>query len=276
SDELFAVWGSGPNDVYAVGENGVILHDTGTWIGGETLTGENLYGLWGTSASNVLAVGYYETDSPILYQGSYGAFTPSSTSFTGILDSVWSPGADDIYVLGSTSVYHTTDGSTWPSRSLPGALARVWGSSATDVYVIGLGGTGGVVYHSSDGGANWSSPTLDDAPSLFGVWGSSATDIYVVGDKGTILHSADGGETFTAQTSGTTQPLFAVWGSSASDVYAVGGDATILHTSDRGATWVSVYPIDTSGDTSWRGVWGSSATDVYVVGTGGAIVHGHD
>ena len=64
SNEILAVSGSGPNDVFAVGVGGTILHSTGR--NGPSLdlfapqssgTTEALNGVWGSSSTNVFAVG---------------------------------------------------------------------------------------------------------------------------------------------------------------------------------------------------------------------------
>ena len=55
---LLSIWGSSASDVWAVGDNGTILHYNGTsWSSVARVTGEHLNGVWGTSSSNIWAVG---------------------------------------------------------------------------------------------------------------------------------------------------------------------------------------------------------------------------
>jgi hypothetical protein len=55
---LRAVWGSGPNDVWAVGDNATIIHFDGTeWALASTVSDLDLHGLWGSGASDIWAVG---------------------------------------------------------------------------------------------------------------------------------------------------------------------------------------------------------------------------
>jgi hypothetical protein len=57
-DTLDGVWGSSGSDVFAVGEDGTILHyDGSSWSSMSSGTGEWLYGVWGSSGSDVFAVG---------------------------------------------------------------------------------------------------------------------------------------------------------------------------------------------------------------------------
>ncbi len=76
---LYSVWGSSDSDVFAVGANGTILHYNGTsWSLQDTPTTETLYGVWGSSSSNVFAVGVNGT---VLH---YSSDNTSSTTTTTI------------------------------------------------------------------------------------------------------------------------------------------------------------------------------------------------
>ncbi len=62
---LNGVWGSSSTDVFAVGAGGTILHYNGTTWGTQSSgTTSNLYGVWGSSAADVFAVG---ADATILH-----------------------------------------------------------------------------------------------------------------------------------------------------------------------------------------------------------------
>jgi len=53
-----ACQGSGPADVFVVGDTGTILHWNGTaWALTQIATPESLLGVWGSSASSVWVVG---------------------------------------------------------------------------------------------------------------------------------------------------------------------------------------------------------------------------
>jgi hypothetical protein len=55
---LSGVWGSSGSNVFAVGDGGTILHYDGrTWSAMSSGTTESLFGVWGTSATDVFAVG---------------------------------------------------------------------------------------------------------------------------------------------------------------------------------------------------------------------------
>jgi len=55
---LFKIWGTGPNDVFAVGQSGVIIHFDGTeWTQQRAGTTEDVISLWGTGPDDIVAVG---------------------------------------------------------------------------------------------------------------------------------------------------------------------------------------------------------------------------
>jgi hypothetical protein len=55
---LFKIWGTAADNIYAVGRSGVILHYQGeSWVEEASGTGDDLIALYGTSASEIVAVG---------------------------------------------------------------------------------------------------------------------------------------------------------------------------------------------------------------------------
>ena len=55
---LYGVWGSGPDNIFAVGDSGTILHYNGTaWTAMDSGSTSNLKGVWGSALNDVYAVG---------------------------------------------------------------------------------------------------------------------------------------------------------------------------------------------------------------------------
>ena len=256
---LRGVWGSSGTNVFAVGENATILKYDGTSWSSLLSGGADLNGVWGSSATNVFAGG--GGNSTILkYDGSNW-----SGDFIGgnYINGLWGSSATDVFAVSADGSILHNDGSTWSLQdaSIPVAINGIWGSSATDVYAAGAQNATGRHYD----GSTWSviSP---EPPELFDVWGSSATNIFTVGDNATIRHY--NGSSWGAMARDTTAHLNGVWGSSASDVFAVGANATILHYD--GSSWSAMASDATA---SLLDVWGSACTDVFAVGEGGEILH---
>jgi hypothetical protein len=286
SGQLTSVWGSASNNVYSVGYgvdpsfsfvNPMIYRYNGSsWNfiappmpAGWQSTGY-LYGVWGSGASDVYAVGGNNDGSsnylPVIshYDGSswsaFGPALPGGWQPNGELHSVWGSGASNIYAVGvgangiwnpNPLIYHY-DGSSWgsvtpavPSGQIGGSFYGAWGSGANDVYAVG---TSYNLY--------WS-----EYPLIYHYDGSSWTDVTPATPSGW-------------QSSGS---INGVWASSANDVYAVGygidGSGNYLPVMYHydGSTWSTITPSLPSGWQQWsylKGVWGSGANDVYVAGFG--------
>ncbi|MDY6835720.1 MAG: hypothetical protein SVY53_13060, partial [Chloroflexota bacterium] len=212
-----------------------------------------LYGVWGSSSTDVFAVG---GDGTILhYDGSdwSGMTSPTSRWFSG----VWGSSSTDVFAVGGDGTILHYDGSDWSGMTSGTSdwLYGVWGSSSTDVFAVGDFGT--ILHY--DGGA-WSGMTRPTSRWFSGVWGSSASDVFAMGSDGTILHY-DGSD-WSGMTSGTSDWLEGVWGSSSSDVFAVGSGGTILHYREPANLVVS---CDVNGNE--KNSFGPGET-VYVWGSG--------
>ncbi|RPJ28823.1 MAG: fibronectin type III domain-containing protein [Chloroflexi bacterium] len=232
---LYDVWGSGASNVFAVGDGGhtnstvtyplLYRYNGSTWTSSSLPLPDGwghgyLRAVWGSSASNVYAVGFGDMGSasiPLLYHynGSTWSFStpslPTEDWGSGYLNGVWGSGTNDIYAVGSgnngssvaTLLYHY-DGSSWTSSSLPSLsgwstirLYSIWGSSANDVYIVGSGIHEGttlpLLYRKTINGwaasnflpTGWSSGHFD------GIWGSSTTEVYAVG-SGRVPNSSGG------------------------------------------------------------------------------------
>jgi len=261
TNPLWGIWGSSASDVFAVGYMGTILHyDGSTWSAMTSGTTNQLMGIWGSSSSDVFAVGGVGTIRH--YNGSSWSAMTSGTSAD--LADVWGSSGSDVFAVGAMGKILHYNGSSWSAMAsgTTNALFGVWGSSASDVFAVGLSGT--ILNYN---GTSWSPMTGGTTQYFYSVWGSSGTDVFAVAYSGSILHYD--GSRWSAMTSGTTNALKSVWGSSVSDVFAVGSYGTIRHY--NGSSWSAM----TSGTTTKNliGIWGSSGSDVFAVGEFGTILH---
>jgi hypothetical protein len=220
-----------------------------------------LYDLWGSSASDVWAVGADNTFRR--WDGS--VWSPVTNPWPGHLPltGLWGSGPNDVWALGIHRLHW--DGSSWSnfdSGMMDWRTVDAWGSGPNDVWGVG---DIGVVEHWD--GSSWShSRAAADIAILSGVWGSGPNDVWAVGSSGTLLRW--NGSAWLSAVSGTTNSLNDVWGSGPNDVWAVGESGTILHWD--GSAWSS----RTSGTTNGlHGLWGSGPNDVWAVGSSSTIVH---
>jgi cysteine-rich repeat protein len=104
---LQSVWGSGHTDVFAVGDDGTLLHYDGqSWQPMESPTGEELYGAWGSGHADVFAVG---DDGTLLhYNGDSWARMGSGTANT--LVAAWGPSAQETFVVENNGNIYRRNG----------------------------------------------------------------------------------------------------------------------------------------------------------------------
>jgi hypothetical protein len=288
SKDIEGVWGSSGSDVFAVGEDGVIVHYDGNPEGEwenmpifpsrpNSLPGNykwRFWDIWGSSATNVFAVGYGLGGTIYHFDGDSWKEITTPFQPTGrgeSLNGIWGSSANDVFVVGSPGIIHY-DGVTWSKMSnnlSSGYFDDVWGSSATDVFAVGSKyGGGGTIFHYD--GSKWKEQKTT-TESLNGIWGTASDNVLAVGESGTILRY--NGNEWIEQSSGTSRRFLNVWGSSEDNVLAIHSASGIM-SHYNGSNW----------KTSWKSgfyneifmdVWGIGG-DVFVVGRDGSILHGYD
>jgi hypothetical protein len=101
SSLLRGVWGSGANDVYAVGEGGTVLRYDGVrWYALPNPTTKTLRAVWGTDPTDVYVVG--EEGSLFRYNGS--AWTTLDSKTTALLIGLsGTRGGGYVFAVGTTA-----------------------------------------------------------------------------------------------------------------------------------------------------------------------------
>ncbi|RLC20069.1 MAG: hypothetical protein DRI57_05665 [Deltaproteobacteria bacterium] len=265
SERLLDVWGSSGSDVFAVGNNSAFFHyDGSSWS--ERSIPSSCWSLWGNSGSDLFSGGQYFYH----YDGSNWETKASFSTLTLITD-IWGSSENNVFAVDYHNGYilHYDGNAKIVYRNTSGGLWGIWGSSESNVFAVGMNGA---ILHYN--GTSWTEMTSPTSDSLLGVWGNSGSNVFAVGENGTILHY--NGTSWTEMTVSTSDPLVSVWGSSESDIFAVGGfredntslRSVILHYD--GTNWEEM-PSPTS-DFLWS-VWGSSGDDVFAAGDNGTILH---
>jgi hypothetical protein len=277
------VWGSGPSDVWAVGNHqtattpvaGAIEHWDGTaWTAVPNGAAYQLNAVWGTGPSDVWAVGEHGTI--LHWNGAAWSAVPSGTP--GPLYGVWGSGPSDVWAVGfaGTGTILHWDGTAW--SSIPSGtdyyLLAVWGSGPSDVWAVGTpfrnGGGIGIFEHWD--GTAWSAVPSATPGYYLGLWGSGPSDVWAVGSG--ISHW--NGSAWSDVPSNSLPPLpqlpqqfLGVGGSGPNDVWAV-AQATALHW--NGTAW-SAVPANTPALAV--SVWSSGPNNAWWVGFGfsGSIDH---
>lgn len=291
----------GPNDEWAVGDAGTILHRTaaGTTLAVSGVT-RNLYGIW-ASGADIYVVG----EGGVILHTSGGAWTAENSGVTTPLYAV-AGNATDIYAVGAGgNIRKRTVGAVWTKENSP-TVRDLRGLTATpsgDLYAVGdsatvvrftagtwtastdaaLGGsslnaitataTGSPLYMTSavgeifrfSGGAYtrvYQSNVLD----LRGI-AASPLGIVAVGLEtgGTILRSTDG-TTWNVEALSSQSALYGV-ASGSNEVLAVGEAGAMVRYD--GSPWT---PLSSGRTTQLRSVHAVDATHGWAVGLTGTLL----
>ncbi len=199
-EKIIAIWGASPNDVFAVadgsgGENAILHYDGQSWSVSTSDYGFIFDKLWGTSGTDVYAVG---TESAIAfhYNGEvWSEITLPSSAEIELIRDVWGTGPNNLYFVGGTG------GDEWGEESFP------------------------VIVHYD--GSNWTPTVLDwwwdeqwDEPpneSFEAIWGYGDDSIYAVGTKSYYYDGTDWLEMKDIAVGND------VWGASAEETWVASG-----------------------------------------------------
>jgi hypothetical protein len=236
---LLGIWGFGPDDVFAVGEESTVIH----WDGEEWETmvapgGEDVdfIEVWGTGPDDVYIVADLpEADEPfgflLHYDGSSWriALAGTAADLRHVHGTAW----NDAYAVGQGATIIHYEGKGWGVQFIDpyevegqdpyfvtSTLYGVYARTKDDVWAVGDGGH--VVRYD---GESWKLSSVEGS-TLRAVWAHSEENIWAVGAAGTILHY--NGTQWMPEPSGTVATLYAIWGDTYGNIYAVGDNGTIL------------------------------------------------
>jgi hypothetical protein len=281
------LWGSAGDDVFAVGDGGVILHWDGVSWTQMIASTTALHAVGGSGAAEVVAVG----DGGVIsrYTGA-GWATPNPPSATMPLKDIWAAAPNEVIAVGIEGAFHLRD-TTW-TRELTTPLFAVSGRSATDALVAATntgqhwngatwtaanGPIGSVAdiwatpstyvavsdYPSTFDGSTWTAQMAAQVPSTKGLWIAPSGRVWFAG---TGVQHLDGATLSTDLASGTFN---SIWGAGEADVF-VAGIGEIRHYD--GTAWTAMTVPTTNPLT---GVWGRASDDVFAVGSTATVLHYH-
>ncbi|WP_439643810.1 Ig-like domain-containing protein [Gemmatimonas sp.] len=254
---LNALW-AGDNVVYAVGNDGTMLRrTTGTWSSVALPTGEDLFGVHGVTASDVVAVG--ASGTIVRFNGTAWVLVPPAGiagSFYAVSGSPANGGRR--FIAGDGGVAQL-DVNTLTAVSTPYA-PRLFGITVDGTGGVWATGQRGAVLRS---GAPWTTNNL--APDILDVWSPSPTSSFAVGEYGFAWRWD--GTTWNRLTTSTTAHLNTVWAVSATDAFAGGENGTMLRW--NGTQWL---PMAFPSSSSVYAIWGSGAVNVFATTRGGEIL----
>lgn len=261
----YAVWGSGPSDVWAGGFQGSLVHwDGSAWasVPSHVPPGTAINGLWASSPTDAWAAVSGAAGGLMHWDGTVWSTVavPGSPPLTA----VWGTSPADLWAVGPSGVIVHRAGATWstvPSHTTQG-LQHVWGAAADDVWAVGWNGT---ALHWD--GALWSTIATGTTDSLMGVHGTSSSDVWIAGYDGSgttgrLLHW-DGATITDVDLGITTDFFYGVWANAPDDVWVCGYQGWMGHWD--GTSWTRVS-AGVGADDALFAIWGSAPNDVWAVG----------
>lgn len=226
---LVWVFGFGPDDVLAVGEDGAAIHYDGQdWTELDTGVDEALWGVWGADPSEVWVVGGdVGQGEPVILRYDGVSFksvpVPANDRQATSLFKVWGIG-DKVFAVGEKGLILEFDGTEW-SQAPAGAAAdedfvSLWGTSESNIVVVGGRNSARIAVYD---GQSFDTQLFSGVPGLNAVFVDAENRAVVGGVNGYIgLLNPQTGQ-LSQEDSGTTTTIHAAWGDGAGTVYAVGG-----------------------------------------------------
>jgi hypothetical protein len=256
----------------AIGAEGAAIARTveGVWyLDAPTNTTAELRGLWGTSATNLVAVGTGGTILRRQLADSAITWLPDASPTRVDLNGVWGASAADLYAIGDGGMVLHFDGSSWAlAQELSPAvsLRAIWGDAMSGR--LWVGGDGGVIFR-RDPDTSWSREITNVPAPLFAIAGDASGQRYAAGDAGVLLTSAGDGvwHPLDGVGSGQANTLRAAC-ALGDDIFIAGDFGMVLHRTPSG--WKAER---TQSQSDFYALTGSGPEDVYAAGEGGVILH---
>jgi hypothetical protein len=224
---VFVVPGSAES-VYAVGENGLIVHwDGATSSQMPSGTNATLFGIWGSSDDDLWAVGGIpDTRGAILHKDATGWHDATPASNTGAYFKVWGRAANDVFVCGQLSTVLHWDGAAWKPLDTglggPTSLFTIAGNARGDLYAVGGASQAVVLRYAAGVFSPLGDALLANAPGLAGVAVDSDGTVLLVGTSGTMLRGRPGA--FTDESAAATNYDLHAASLVAGEAFVVGGN----------------------------------------------------
>jgi hypothetical protein len=266
-NELRAIWGPSPTELYAVGTETLRRFNGTGWVGDpRTETFSGVSGAMGTGAiavgGSMGSSGGMDMGRGVIVQRVGSSWTERMVGMmTPQLQAVFAVGTD-AWAVGNGTILRSMNTGAWMPSMPPmpaGDLYSVHGTSPTDVWV-----TGEKTWHWD--GTAWTQSNTGTTDYFLAIHAIAPDDVWGVGVGGAARRWD--GTAWTNFPAGVNQSLYALWARAGNDVWAAGEMGVILHF--NGAMWERVP----SGTTrTIRGLFGFADTGrIWAVGENGTLL----
>ena len=300
STQFTAVHGSAPNNVIAVGNNGVIVRFDGTqWSSMQSGTTRALYGVFVESIGSAFAVGANGTALRL----NLSTWTSTTTGTAEALNGVWFSNGT-AFAVGTVGTALRFNGTAWSALSPPTreSLNAVSATSPTNVVAVGSYGTilrfdgtsWGIIGNNSLGGDMWAISTSsanggrsyiagDDGllqldagiltrvvtdqyvPRMFGLSVDQTAVVWVGGERGVVQRNGLAGGKW--ETLNIAPDLLDVWSTAPNNSWVVGEFGFIYRW--NGTTWTRQV---TPTLNALNSVWAPNSNEAFAGGDRGVML----
>jgi photosystem II stability/assembly factor-like uncharacterized protein len=260
----------GTDEVWAVGDGGVIVHSAdggATWATQTSGIAWNIREIDAADASTLYFIGNNRRVRKTINGGTSWAQTtgsPANTTWYGIAVA----NANTVWVAGTGgNLSKTTNGGTGWSAQASGTANIIEDIDCVDTNNAMLVGDAGTIRTTTNGGTNWTTRTSNTTSNLMSVSMANSSVAWAVGVGGVIRYTADGGANWQTQASPTAQTLNGVSAIDTTHAWAVSATGQILYRD--GTSW-SVHT--TPAPSALNHVFAWDASNAWAVGATGNIL----
>ena len=226
-------------DFYMAGDGGLILQydpSSKQFTRHTTPDTSQLFGIWGTAANNLWAVGADAGSNAVVWHfdgatwavQDLSAVLPSGEGAT-TLYKVWGRSASDVYAVGETGLMLHFDGASW-SRLDSGVTTTLFTLHGSTAVLDAVGGffTNGVILEQKDDGS-FAKRTPSGTPQLNGVFVPANGNAIAVGNGLSVAARDASGWTLVNDGGSETRDFHGTWIDGDDGIWAVGGDLSALN-----------------------------------------------
>lgn len=281
---LFSVWGTGADDIFIVGQPGIIQHWNGsTWQSQDSGTQAILTSVWGRSSSEVYACGHRGVI--LRYNGS--SWSPMNSGTSKNLFSIGSY-LDVVHCAGKDGELRRLNGSTWSETSNFVVRRNATGdavidtlernreiNSLTTVTYYGTGGSDGIVLM-EDIEFDWRARIVAAGLEWVQAGYSDPANVernFIATDQGRIFQLRLGSN---QQLSWLELSGLNLQNENINGIWADEGDTLYLATRS-GKVWQrnpeGEISLSHDGSLMLYDIWGSAPDDIYAVGIERLVIH---
>ena len=184
---LYAIWGSAVDNVWAAGDKGTLMHWNGAlWTKSTSVASLRLLGMYGSGPNDIWAVGNASSGVPALTPGIAIRWNGSSWQTVNgapadFFNAVYAIGSD-VWIAGNNGRVWHWDGTVWVQQNLgtTEAIQSIGGTDKTNLYASSSSG----VFHYD--GSQWSGEGIPGINSITKILAVRPNEAWITTDKGVL------------------------------------------------------------------------------------------